>query len=76
METKHPESLIFTKQEIQNILALSGVHKPKFSKNKIKEPRITYEVVGTEAENQEKLDRVFDRIFDEVLRRREQKQGY
>lgn len=38
--------------------------------NCIKEPKITYEVVGTEEENQEKLDKVFDRIFDEVLKKR------
>lgn len=40
-----------------------------------KEPKITYEVVGTEEENQEKLDMVFDRIFDKVLIRREEKRS-
>ncbi len=42
-------------------------------KKRIKEPKITYEVVGTKEENQEVLDRVFDRIFDEVLRKREKR---
>ena len=30
--------------------------------------KVTYKCVDTEAENQEKLDRVFGIIFDEVLR--------
>jgi len=39
-------------------------------KDKIKEPRITYELVGTQEENQEKMDKIFDLIFNEVLERR------
>ncbi len=50
--------------------------KPLPIKSKDIEPKITYEVVGTEEENQEKIDRVFDLIFEEVMKRREQKQGY
>lgn len=69
MGIKHLKSLTFTEQGIQDISAFSEVLKI-IPKNKTKEPKVTYEVVGTEEENQEKLDIVFDRIFDEVLKRR------
>ena len=38
-------------------------------KKKSKSLKITYRVIGTSEENQEKLDRVFDIIFAEVERR-------
>ena len=36
-----------------------------------KEVSVIYECVGTKEENQETLDKVFDFIFEEVMRRRE-----
>lgn len=48
-----------------------NTQKKKMSrKGKIKEPIITYELVGTKEENQEKMDKIFDSIFNEVLERR------
>lgn len=37
-------------------------------KQRNKTLRITYKCVGNKEENQEKLDRVFDILFDEVLK--------
>lgn len=42
-------------------------------KQKIKIPEITYEVVGTQKENEEIMDRIFKVIFDEVMKRREER---
>ncbi len=42
----------------------------KVNRKRQKQMKVTYKCVGTEAENQEKLDRVFDIIFGEVLRRK------
>ena len=75
MAEEHPTTLTFTEQGMQGIPAFSEVLK-KVSKSKVKELKITYEVVGTAEENQESLDRVFDKIFDEVQRRRECRKGY
>ena len=48
--------------------------KKKAAKKQIK---VVYECEGTEEENQERIDDIFDFIFDEVMRKREKgKTGY
>jgi NADPH:quinone reductase-like Zn-dependent oxidoreductase len=48
--------------------------KKKATKKQIK---VVYECEGTEEENQERIDDIFDFIFDEVMRKREKgKTGY
>ena len=42
-----------------------------------KQIKVVYECEGTEEENQERIDDIFDFIFDEVMRKREKgKAGY
>ena len=42
-----------------------------------KQIKVVYECEGTEEENQERIDDIFDFIFDEVMRKREKgKTGY
>jgi len=42
-----------------------------------KQIKVVYACEGTEEENQEKIDNIFDFIFDEVMRKREKgKTGY
>jgi len=41
-----------------------------------KQIKVVYECEGTEEENQERLDDIFDFIFDEVMKKRESGQRY
>ena len=55
-------------EKVNFVVKLENMERVK--RKKIEPIKVTYKCVGTREENQEKLDRVFDRIFDEVLRKR------
>ena len=69
----------------KELLKNSGVKKAdknsrvlgKKKKPAEKQIKVVYECEGTEEENQERLDDIFDFIFDEVMRKREKgRTGY
>jgi len=48
----------------------------KKKKQTEKKMSVVYECEGTEEENQERIDDIFDFIFDEVMKKRESGQRY
>ena len=68
----------------EKLLKDSGVKKVdkssrvlgKKKKQTEKKMSVVYECEGTEEENQERIDDIFDFIFDEVMKKRESGQRY
>lgn len=77
--SENTDKIQFNEEGIKSISSFQDPHKriQKPVKVKIKKKiSVIYECVGTKEENQEKIDRVFDLIFEEAMRRRRGKLVY